>query len=171
MTAGRKTGGRQKGTINKVASARIERLERQGKKLPPEDMLLLAELYVGMAARYQPMNTNPDTGEKTPNKNYNEDRYAFWLGRWGDALKAAAPYYAPRLMAMAVQSNVRIEDKRDQVDPREVMLQIYLEMLHRGELTAKVLAAPKSNGQPSAPVEDAVIVQESDDDIGDGELV
>jgi hypothetical protein len=124
-------------------SARIERVEREGKKLPPENLLLLAELYASMAGRYQPTNTNPDTGARTPNKKFNEERYAFWLGRWGDALAKAAPYYAPRLMAMAVQNQVQIEDKRARVDPREVMLQIYLEMLRRGELTAKVLEAPR----------------------------
>jgi hypothetical protein len=105
----------------------------QGKRLPPEDLLLAAELYAGMAARYQPTNTNPKTGAKTPNRQFNEDRYGLWLGRWVDALAKAAPYYAPRLMA--VQNQVQIEDKRARVDPREVMLEIYLEMLRRGELT------------------------------------
>jgi len=140
-TGGKRAGaGRPPGAVNKLASARIERLVEQGKRLPPEDLLLLAELYAGMAARYQPTNTNPDTGEKKPNRNHNEERYAFWLGRWGDALAKAAPYYAPRLMA--VQNQVQIEDKRARVDPREVMLEIYLEMLRRGELTAKVLVEP-----------------------------
>jgi hypothetical protein len=106
---------------NKASSARIDRALAQGKRLPPEDMLFLAEIYagmasryqpMGMASRYQPMNTNPDTGVRTPNKKHNEERYAFWLDRWGDMLAKAAPYYAPRLMAMAVQSQVQIDDKR-----------------------------------------------------------
>ena len=70
----------RRGKPNKASSARIERAIEQGKRLPPEDLLLLAEIYAGMAARFQPMNTNPDTGEKKPNKGYNEERYAFWLG-------------------------------------------------------------------------------------------
>jgi hypothetical protein len=86
----------RKSKPNKASSARIERAIEQGKRLPPEDLLLAAEIYAGMAARFQPMNTNPDTGAKTPNKDFKEDRYAFWLGRWGDALAKAAPYYEHR---------------------------------------------------------------------------
>jgi hypothetical protein len=39
---------------------------RQGKFLPPEALLLIAENSLAMAARYQPELTNRETGEKQP---------------------------------------------------------------------------------------------------------
>jgi hypothetical protein len=61
---GKRAGaGKLPGTVNKFSAARRDQLIEQGKRLPPEDLLLLAELYAGMAARYQPTNTNPDTGD------------------------------------------------------------------------------------------------------------
>ena len=51
---------------------------RRGKLLPAEAFLLIAENSLAMAARYQPELTNRETGEKQPNPNYNEERYAFF---------------------------------------------------------------------------------------------
>ena len=46
--------------------------------MPAEAFLLIAENSLAMAARYQPELTNRETGEKQPNPNYNEERYAFF---------------------------------------------------------------------------------------------
>jgi hypothetical protein len=70
----------------------LERLEekfalevnRDGKRLPPESLLIVAENCLAMAARYQP-------GPKdAPNENHDEQRYAHWLGQAREALRAAA---------------------------------------------------------------------------------
>jgi len=53
---------------------------RRGKLLPAEAFLLIAENSLAMAARYQPELTNRETGEKQPNPNYNEERYASLTG-------------------------------------------------------------------------------------------
>jgi hypothetical protein len=95
---GERRGGRKPNTPNKLSTARVAEARAQGKKLPPENLLLIAENSMAMAARYE-----PGTKEK-PNENYDEERYAFWLSAAREANKAAAPYYAPRLHAIAVQT-------------------------------------------------------------------
>ena len=52
------------GTIRNPNSLRTG--SRQGKFLPPEVLLLIAENSLAMAARYQPELTNRETGEKQP---------------------------------------------------------------------------------------------------------
>ena len=52
------------GTIRNPNSLRTG--SRQGKFLPPEALLLIAENSLAMAARYQPELTNRETGEKQP---------------------------------------------------------------------------------------------------------
>jgi hypothetical protein len=157
--------GRKRGVPNKASIARIERIERQGRKLPPENLLLVADLAMGMARRYQPEVTDPATGGKRPNPNFIEERYAFWLGQSREALKAAAPYYAPRLTAIAVQTNVRV-DEDDHADPRQVMWEIYKQMRERGEIGLKALAPPpaKANGGESRPESVERLMQEDDAD-------
>ena len=158
---GERRGGRQRGTPNRLSATRVERVERQGRKLPPENLLLVADLAMGMAGRYQPEVTDPTTGGKRPNPNFIEDRYAFWLGQSREALKAAAPYYAPRLTAIAVQTNVQV-DERDHADPRQVMWEIYKQMRERGELALK--AVPALKGQPPAPAPEPEPAVEDDAD-------
>jgi hypothetical protein len=89
---------RKPGTPNKMSSARVERALAQGKKLPPEELLALAERAMTMVERYQPGT------EERPNEQASEERYAFWMDKAGEFLKAAAPYYAPKLHAIAVAS-------------------------------------------------------------------
>jgi hypothetical protein len=73
--------GRTPGVPNKFHSERAVAVEREGKRLPPANLLIIAENSMAMAARYQPGpkdNLNPE---------YNEDRYAFWLDRAREALR------------------------------------------------------------------------------------
>jgi hypothetical protein len=165
---GERRGGRQKATPNKLNAMRVERVERQGRILPPEDMLRAADRALDMVEHYQPEVTDPATGGKGPNPNFIEERYAVWLGRWIEALKAAAPYYAPRLMAMAIQGSLQVEDKEEHADPRQVMWEIYKQMRERGELGLKALAPPpaKVNGGEGQPVTIEAKTEEEDD--GDG---
>jgi hypothetical protein len=81
-------------------------------------LLIIAENSMAMAARYQ-----PGTDEK-PNTNHNEERYAFWLDRAREALRDAAPYYSPKLHAIAMATPPSVDDNVGRVDPREVMWQI-----------------------------------------------
>jgi hypothetical protein len=157
--------GRKRGVRNKASIARIERVELQGRKLPPENLLLVADLSMGMAGRYQPEITDPVTGGKGPNPNFVEERYAFWLGESREALKAAAPYYAPWLTAVAIQNNMQVEEQ-GHADPRQVMWEIYKQMRERGELGLKALAPPpaKANGGESRPESVEQPMREDDGD-------
>jgi hypothetical protein len=47
-------GRRKAGVPNKVNTARVERAVREGKRLPPEDLLLVADNSMAIAAHYQP---------------------------------------------------------------------------------------------------------------------
>jgi hypothetical protein len=91
MAKGMKTGGRTPGVPNKFHSERAARIEREGKRLPPANLLLIAENSMAMAARFQPEVTDPATREKRPNPEYDQERYAFWLDRSREALRDAAP--------------------------------------------------------------------------------
>jgi hypothetical protein len=101
---------------------------------------------MAMAERYQPELMDPTTREKSPNPLHNEERYAFWLAASREAYKAAAPYYAPRLHAIAVAPAAATASAEvERVDPRRLMFEQYMEMRrrHRGELA---LSGPKTNG-------------------------
>jgi hypothetical protein len=158
MSAGgaRPGAGRKAGKPNRLSEQRVEQARRQGKRLPPESLLLIAENSMAMAERYQPELTDPTTREKSPNPLHNEERYAFWLAASREAYKAAAPYYAPRLHAVAMQlATPALDNKQEgRADPRETLWQTYLEMRRRGELALKAVSGPKTNGpaQASAPV-------------------
>ena len=131
--------GRKPGTPNRRSEQRVQQARRQGKLLPPEALLLIAENSLAMATRYQPGT------EARPNPAHNEERYAFWLSAAREAYKAAAPYYAPRLHA--IHGMVRLdgsdEQQEDRADPRQTMWEPYLEMRRRGELALKAVEAPK----------------------------
>jgi hypothetical protein len=88
------TSAAERSIVRRVATltVELERLEekfaldvnRDGKRLPPESLLIVAENALAMAARYQP-------GPKdAPNENHDEHRYAYWLGAAREALRAAA---------------------------------------------------------------------------------
>jgi hypothetical protein len=99
--------GRPAGKPNRQSVVRVAEHTAQGKKLPPEELIRNAENCRNMAARYQPeieVKVDDETKQRRPNPNHDEERYGYWLAQERDALKAAAPYYAPRLMAMAVSS-------------------------------------------------------------------
>jgi hypothetical protein len=164
------TKGRKVGVPNKVSIARVERAVAEGKKLPPDELLRNAEECRAMAARYAPMRTNPDTRQKEHNPDHVEERYRDWLAAERDALKAAAPYYAPRLTAIALHTSQLDKDKEMRGDPRVALLEMILQMRDRDEIGLQALPAPKGNGR--GEIIEAVVakvVEEDDDDNGDGE--
>jgi hypothetical protein len=160
--------GRKVGVPNKFSSQRALAVEREGKRLPPANLLMIAENSMAMAARYQ-----PGTDEK-PNTNHNEERYAFWLDRAREALRDAAPYYAPKLHAVAIATPPSVDDNAGRVDPREHMWQVYKQMRERGELAMKTVSnqtpkAAETGTNSTTPVPEPAVVAEDDD--GDGVAV
>jgi hypothetical protein len=121
---GKRAGsGRKPGAVARFSSARLERAIQEGKRLPPEQLLGLAEEAMAMVERYRPI-----AGKKP-----NEERYAFWMGQAGEFLKAAAPYYAPKLHVLAGEVRHKSEISISQVlnttmTPQEAM-QAYIKMI------------------------------------------
>jgi hypothetical protein len=154
---------------NKVSTARVERTLAEGRKLPPDELLRNAEDCRAMAARYAPMQTNAGTGAREPNPTHNEERYGFWLAQERAALTAAAPYYSPRLTAIAMGTAQLDKDKEARGDPRVALLEMILQMRDRDEIGRQALPAPKGNGR--GEIIEAVVakVVEEEDDNGDGE--
>jgi deoxycytidylate deaminase len=105
------TKGRKRGVPNKFSIARVERAIAEGRKMPPDELLCNAEKCRAMVVHFAPMRVNADTGQMEVNPDHNLKDYRDWLADERDALKAAAPYYAPRLMAMAVQTATLDRDK------------------------------------------------------------
>ena len=128
---GERRGGRVAGTPNKFHSERAAEVERSGKRLPPANLLIIAENSMAMAARFQP---GP---RDNPNPDYDREQYAFWLDRSREALRDAAPYYSPKLHAVAVQTVPSIEDKDEPgyIDPRQFLFEMYMQMRERGQIT------------------------------------
>jgi hypothetical protein len=62
------------------------------RRLPPANLLVIADNSLAMAARYQPELTDPATGEKRPNPNHDEERYGHWLAESRKANEAAATH-------------------------------------------------------------------------------
>jgi hypothetical protein len=157
---GEHRGGRAVGTPNKFGEQRAEAVERAGKRLPPANLLAIAEDSMAMAARYQ-----PGTAEK-PNPDHNEERYAFWLDRSREALRDAAPYYSPKLHAIAVAASLRVDEKVGRVDPREQMWQTYKAMRERGEIAMKTIGSTETSSNSGAPAAEPAVAVGDDD--GDG---
>jgi hypothetical protein len=163
---GEHRGGRVAGVPNKFGVQRAEAVERSGKRLPPANLLLIAENSLAMAARFQPELTDQATMEKRPNPNFNEERYAFWLDRSREALRDAAPYYSPKLHAIAIAKPPSEDDKIGRVDPRQQMWETYKAMRDRGEIAMKTIGSTGNGASPDTPAAEPAVAVEDDD--GDG---
>ena len=164
------TKGRKRGVPNKFSIARVERAIAEGRKQPPEELLRNAEDCRAMVAFFAPRRVNPTTGEHEPNPNHNPKDYRDWLADERDALGRAAPYYAPRLSAVALQPLQLDKDKELRGDPRVALLEMILQMRDRDEIGQSALPAPKGNGH--GEIIEAVVakvIEEDDEDNGDGE--
>jgi hypothetical protein len=129
---GEHRGGRKAGVPNKANSSRIERVQQEGRPLPPEAMLRLADMQLAMVERYQPLIEN-DAGELVENPKFDENRYGYWLREWRDTLTEAAPYYAPRLHATMAEihhtAKVSISQKLNLTMTPAEALEAYIEMI------------------------------------------
>jgi hypothetical protein len=159
-------GRRKPGVPNKFGPLRAAAVEREGKRLPPANLLVIAENSMAMAARYQPELVNPETKEKRANPAHNEERYAFWLDRSREALRDAAPYYSPKLHAVAVQTVPSIEDKDEAgfIDPRQLLFEMYMQMRERGEITLEALPPPTPKHSGNGSAAEPAKVEEDDAD-------
>jgi hypothetical protein len=155
-------GGSRKGKPNKASSARVERAVREGRRLPHESLFLIGENSLAMAALYQPERTQED-GTKVANPEHNEEQYAKWMAAACDAFAKAAPYYAARLHAVAVQ-NVPSGEQGPRADPRQVMWEIYKGMRDRGELGLKTIEPPKPEAPATATESHTPVIEPDDAD-------
>jgi hypothetical protein len=121
-----------------------------------------------MVVHFAPMRANADTGQMEVNPDHNLEDYRKWLADHRDAAGRAAPFYSPRLMAMAVQTAQLDKDKELRGDPRVALLEMILQMRDRDEIGQQALPAPKSNGRGEI-IEAVTNVVENDEDNGDGE--
>jgi hypothetical protein len=162
-----KTGGRKPGVPNVVATARVERAVAAGRKMPPDELLRNAENCRAMAARFGPKRINEKTKKREDNPGYSPKDYHDWLAAERAALTAAAPYYAPRLTAIAMQTSQLDRDKEARADPRVALLELLMQMRERDDIGRKALPAP---GNGRGEIIDAVVAEVvEDDDNGDGE--
>lgn len=100
---GKKTGGRQKGSLDKStieklahASRQVGEARKMGRKMAIEVLDDLMHTAMGMAAKYQPPAQGADP--------VNPSEFKDWLQIAGKFAKALGEYQAPRLKAiMAVQ--------------------------------------------------------------------
>jgi hypothetical protein len=73
-----------------------------------ENLRVIADRAMSMAAYYQPQVVDEDTGEKKTNPNYNEERYAYWLASAREANKAAAPYFTTCVLCCSAARRGRV---------------------------------------------------------------
>ena len=145
----------------------MQQVERSGKRPPAESLRVIADRAMAMAAHYQPELTDPKTGVKRTNPDYVEERYFVWLTAAREANKAAAPYFTPSLRSVLFGGALGAADSQAKIaDPRQTMVQLYLGMRRRGELTAKVIEGPKV----AKAVVDEVLEGEIVEDDADGTL-
>jgi hypothetical protein len=165
---GERRGGRAKGTPNKFGALRVQEAIQQGKLLPHAALMLIAERSLAMAARFQPERTNEETKEREPNPEHDPQKYGHWLAAAREAYNSAAPYYAPKLAAVAHSGDIAVIGAEDRLDPRQIMWETYIAMRRRGELAQKVVEAPKletkTGTDSSTSVPEPVEVQEDDAD-------
>jgi hypothetical protein len=68
-----------------------------------------------------------------------------------EALRDAAPYYSPKLHAVAIATPPSVDDKVGRVDPREQMWQTYKAMRERGEIAMKTISSTKTGSNSGTP--------------------
>jgi hypothetical protein len=91
--------------------------------------------------------------------------YKWWMEYARKAFCDAAPFWSPKLAAMAVRADVTVDDMRkDTADPRQRLLEMYLQMRQRARLPK--IVEGNSTLPPKQIEQKAVEI----DDHGDGEL-
>jgi hypothetical protein len=94
----KKTGGRQRGTLNKSTAAareRVEKEERQsGRRLAVERMAEAMEFWFGLAAQHQPNGPNPD-----------QSKMKAALHEGTTIANNLAPYQSPKLQNTTLRSD------------------------------------------------------------------
>ena len=65
----------RKGKPNKLKARRAEEVARSGKRAPAENLRIIAERAMSMAAKYQPKVIDEKTKEPRDNPMHNEERY------------------------------------------------------------------------------------------------
>lgn len=98
---GRKAGGMNRRSIQKIEEARIANAvtRGQGKKLGKEVLEEFMHLFAGMAAQYQPL---PEGMPIPPGRNPDEEKFLGYAKLAVDTAKALADFQSPKFKAIAV---------------------------------------------------------------------
>jgi hypothetical protein len=128
----REGAGRKPGAPNKLTAVRAHdaarEVARSGKPSPADNLRIIANRAMNMAAFYQPQITTKD-GQSVINKNFKEELYAYWLAQAREANAKAAPYYTPTLRSVLFAGSVTTTDSQNKLaDPRQELVEAYIAM-------------------------------------------
>jgi hypothetical protein len=151
-TGGKREGaGRKRGKPNKITAKRaadieaaVDKAVKEGRAKPSERLWLLGDVAVNEIVKYK------KAAEGNPGDMDARAEYKWWMEYARKAFCDAAPFWSPKLAAMAVRADVTVDDMRkDTADPRQRLLEMYLQMRQRARLPANMV----SNTGPSSPGE------------------
>jgi hypothetical protein len=102
---------------------------REGRVKPSERLWILGDVAVNEIVKYK------KAIEKGAADKATRAEYKWWMEYARKAFCDAAPFWSPKLAAMAVRADVSIDDMRkNNVDPRQRLLEMYLQMRQRARL-------------------------------------
>jgi hypothetical protein len=140
--------------------ATVDKAVSEGRAKPSERLWLLGDLGMNEVMRYRSAGKNDKIDDKT-----RRAEYKWWMQYTREAYRDAAPFWSPKLAAMAVRADVTVDDMRkDTADPRQRLLEMYLQMRQRARLPK--IVEGNSTLPPKQIEQKAVEI----DDHGDGEL-
>jgi hypothetical protein len=137
-TGGKREGaGRKRNVPNQLTAKRAAEIEAtvdkavsEGRAKPSERLWLLGDLGMNEVMRYRSAGKNDKIDDKT-----RRAEYKWWMQYTREAYRDAAPFWSPKLAAMAVRADVTVDDMRkDTADPRQRLLEMYLQMRQRARL-------------------------------------
>jgi hypothetical protein len=157
--------GRPAGKPNRQSALRVQEAVQQGRRLPHEALMLIAERALAMAARFQPELTQDD-GTKADNPRHDPREFAAWLNQAREAYNNAAPYYAPKLAAVAAIA--KIDDPAISTsDAKARFLQGVMNLIAADQIEGE--QQPTDGPDPGVPKVIDVTPEPNEDD-GDGVL-
>jgi hypothetical protein len=102
---------------------------REGRVKPSERLWILGDVAVNEIVKYR------KAAEGNPADKEAREEFKWWMEYARKAFCDAAPFWSPKLAAMAVRADVSIDDMRkNNVDPRQRLLEMYLQMRQRARL-------------------------------------
>jgi hypothetical protein len=153
----RESAGRKRGVPNKLTDKAV----REGRAKPSERLWLLGDVAVNEIVKYK------KAIEKGAADKATRAEYKWWMEYARKAFCDAAPFWSPKLAAMAVRAELSVEDKRKELaDPRQALLDMFLQMQERNELFDKA-EREKQTPKPNSPNGDGELDQGDEVDQND----